>query len=78
MAVNLATDVRQALEGLPLATTVHCWLDSSVTLHWIGDQGEYQQFVANRVRKIRTHPNILWHHVPSTDNPANQGAVVVV
>ena len=65
MAVNLATKVRQALEGLPLATTVNYWLDSSVALHWIGDRGEYRQFVGNRV---------LWHHVPSTDNPADLGS----
>ena len=74
MAVNLTTSVRQALEGLPLSTTVHCWLDSSVALHWIGDRGEYRQFVANRVRKIQTHPNVLWHHVTSTDNPADLGS----
>ena len=54
MAVNLPTNVRQALEGLPLATIVHCWLDSSVFLHWIGDRGKYRQFVVNHVRKIWT------------------------
>ncbi|XP_068720014.1 uncharacterized protein [Montipora capricornis] len=74
MAVNLASNVRQALEGLPLATTLHCWLDSSVALHWIGDRGEYRQFVSNRVKKIQTHPNVLWHHVPSADNPADLGS----
>ena len=56
MAVNLAINVREALEGLPLATYVHCWLDSSVALHWIGDRGEQSQFVVNRVEKIQTHP----------------------
>lgn len=74
MAVNLATNVRQALEGFPLATKVHCWLDSSVALHWISDRGEYRQFVANRVSKIQGHANILWHHVPTTDNPADLGS----
>ena len=74
MAVNLAANVREALEGLPIATNVHCWLDSSVAFHWIGDRGEYRQFVANRVEKIRTHPNVLWHHIPSTDNPADLGS----
>ena len=69
--MNLATNVRQALVGLPVATTVHCWLDSSVALRWIGDRREYRQFVANRVRKIQTYPNVVWYHVPSTDNPAD-------
>ena len=33
MALNLITNVRQALKGLTLATKDHCWLDSSVALH---------------------------------------------
>ena len=32
MAVNLLTDVRDALQGFPV-TSLHCWLDSSVALH---------------------------------------------
>ena len=40
MAVTLITNVHQALEGLTLATKDHCWLDSSVALHWIADKGE--------------------------------------
>ena len=34
MTVNLASNVRDALDGLPVAKT-HCWLDSSVALYWI-------------------------------------------
>ena len=37
MAMNLATNVREAFEGLPLKST-HCWLDSSVALYWIRGQ----------------------------------------
>ena len=40
MAMNLFTNVRQPLEGLILATKDHCWLDSSIALHWIADKGE--------------------------------------
>lgn len=47
MAVNLAQNVRHALVDFPVAS-VHCWLDSTVALHWIGGGGEYRQFVANR------------------------------
>ena len=74
MAVNLANNVRQALEGLPLAADIHCSLDSSVALHWISDHGDYRQFVANRVRKIQSHRNVLWHHVPTGHNPADLGS----
>ena len=30
--------------------------------------------MANRVRKIQSHPNILWRHVPTTENPADLGS----
>ena len=74
MTVNLITNVRQALEGLTLATKDRCWLYSSVALHWIADKGEYRQFVQNRVSRIQSHPNVLWRHVPSTENPADLGS----
>ena len=75
MAANLAVNVRKVLEGFPLATNIQCWLDSMVALYWLSDSGEYRQFVANRVRKIQSHPIILWHHVPTTENPADLGSV---
>ena len=78
MAVNLATNVRQALEGLPLSTTVHCWLDSSVALHWIGDRGEYRQFVANRVRKFRPTQTSCGIMFPQPTTQPIWEAVVVV
>ena len=74
MAVNPIINVREALEGLTLATKDHFWLDSSVALHWIADKGEYRQFVQNSVSRIQSHPNLLWRHVPSTDNPADLGS----
>ena len=74
MAVNLVTNVHKALAGFPLATEIQCWLDSTVALHWLRDQGEYRQFVTNRVRKIQSHPNTQWRDVPSTENPADLGS----
>lgn len=52
MAVDSVDNVCRALDGLPV-TSAYCWLDSTVVLHWIRDNGEYRQFVANRVKKIR-------------------------
>ena len=72
MAVNLAANVRTVLDTVPVA--VHCWSDSTVALYWIHGQGEYRQFVANRVRKINQHVNVQWHHVPTADNPADLGS----
>ena len=39
MAVNLVTNVSEALEGFPV-TEKYCWLDSTVALHWIKRPGE--------------------------------------
>ena len=70
MAVNLLSNVQDALQGFPVSS-LHCWLDSSVALHWIRGNGDFKQFVANRVRKIREHGDITWRHVPTKDNPAD-------
>ena len=72
MANNLIRNVRDALEGLPV-TSLHCWLDSSVALHWIRGGGNYKQFVANRVQKIQAHPEVSWRHVGTAENPADFG-----
>ena len=38
------------------------------------EQGEYRQFVSNRVAKIKERDHIHWHHVPTEDNPADIGS----
>ena len=73
MAANLTNNVRGALEGFPVSTTV-CWLDSTVALHWIRGNGEYRQFVANRVQKIKACEIAEWRYVPTDQNPADLGS----
>ena len=73
MAANLIHNVKTALSGFPVRS-VYCWLDSSVALHWLKGNGDYKQFVANRVRKIQQHDFIQWRHVKSEDNPADLGS----
>lgn len=72
MAAKLVTNGRAAFGNQKV--NLHCWLDSTVALYRIHDHGEYLQFVANRVNKIRQHDQITWHHVPTTDNPADIGS----
>ena len=50
MATNLVVNVHNALNNVP-APNVYGWLDSTVALHWIKGNGQYKQFVANRVNK---------------------------
>ena len=73
MATNLANNVKEALEGYPV-DQVYCWSDSTVALHWIRGEGDYKQFVHNRVRKIQDKNWITWRHVPTKENPADLGS----
>ena len=72
MAVNLGVNVRNTIDAV--SPTLHCWLDSTVALYWISGCGEHRQFVANRVSKINQHADVIWHHVPTEDNPADLGS----
>ena len=40
MAVNLLSNVREALAGFPLGN-LYVWLDSTVALYWIRVAGKY-------------------------------------
>ena len=46
---------------------------STIALHCINGGGEYRQFVANRVRKIKEHSMNKWRRAPTEDNPADLG-----
>ena len=46
MAANLVTNVKEALDGFPVANPF-CWLDSTVAHHWIRGERNYRQFVQN-------------------------------
>lgn len=73
MAANLATNVKEVLEGHPV-NQIYCWLDSTVALHWIRGNGNYKQFVHNRVLKIQQKQCITWRHMPTKENPADLGS----
>ena len=70
MATNLLINVRNAYDNLP-SPMLYGWLDSTVALHWIKGNGQYKQFVANRVAKIRLHKDTEWRYVPTDNNPAD-------
>ena len=70
MATNLLVNVRNALDNVP-TPRVYAWLDSTVALHWIRGNGQYRQFVANRVAKIQLQKEIQWRYIPTEVNPAD-------
>ena len=73
MAVNLLTNVHDALTGYPVKS-LNVRLDSTVALHWIRGASEYKQFDENRVRKIKEKESVIWRHVPTQENPADLGS----
>ena len=42
-----------------------------MALHWILGNRQYRQFISNRVKKIKDHPEIQWRYVPTDVNPAD-------
>ena len=72
MVCNLIHNTRKVLSYL-LVTGVYVWTDSIVCLQWINGQGNYKQFVSNRVKKINEE-KIEWRYVSTHENPADIGS----
>lgn len=53
VATNLLHNVKEALQGFLIAN-VHCWLDSTVALHWIRGGGDYKQFHKSSAKNPRS------------------------
>ena len=53
---------------------MYAWSDSTVTLHWLKDNGDYKVFICNRVAKIKEKDFINWKYVPTKQNPADLGS----
>ena len=73
MVANMLDNTRNVLKRYPV-TSCHGWLDSTVALYWIQDNRPYKQFMANRVQKIREKKDISWRHLPTDQNPSDQGS----
>ena len=52
LVANLADNIKTALTNLKIRN-VFGWTDSPVMLHWLAKNGNYNQFVNNRVYKIK-------------------------
>ena len=53
MAATLLDNARIALNTYPVKNC-YAWKDGTVVLHWIRSDGNYKQFVSNRVSKIKS------------------------
>ena len=73
MASNLAQNLEETFSNYNVRE-IFGWTDSTVVLHWFSGNGEYKQFVSNRITKIKSRGYIHWSHVPTTENPADIGS----
>ena len=73
MFSNLAGNLKCSLNKFNIRE-MYAWSDSTVTLHWLKDNGEYEVFVCNRVAKIKEKDFIIWKYVPAKQNPADLGS----
>ena len=74
MATKLLDSAKQALRNHHI-TGCFSWTDSTVVLHWIREEnGQYKQFVSNRVSKIQEKKYVSWRFVPTTENCADVGS----
>ena len=71
MMSNVVSNIERLIDTAKVSS-VPCWSDSTVALYWLNGHGEYQQFVSNRVAKIKERDHIQWHHVPTDNNPADR------
>ena len=49
----------------------HMWIDSQCVLKWIGSNRTFTIFVENRLNEIRKDRDIVYHYIPSSENPAD-------
>ena len=47
------------------------WTDSQCVLKWLQSEKDLSVFVRNRVKEIKSHSDVKFHHISSKDNPAD-------
>ena len=73
MASNLVQNLKEAFSNYNVRE-IFGWTESTVVPHWPPGNGEYKQFVSNRIRKVKSRGYIHWSLVPTNENPADIGS----
>ena len=73
LMARLITSVRSALENFITISSVNCWLDSSISLHWVtNNENQYKPYIENRRQEIRKLVDpISFNYCPTKENPAD-------
>ena len=73
--VTLMASVKKTLANQISIKETRYWLDSQTALYWVNNNGEWKQFVKNRVNEILSMSSkTKWGHVSGTENPADIGS----
>ena len=73
--VTLMASVKKTLANQISIKETRYWLDSQTALYWVNNNGEWKQFVKNRVNEILSMSSKTeWGHVSGTENPADIGS----
>ena len=70
MSKHLCTKIRQALKNSNVRSVIG-QTDCTVVLHWLTEKGNYNVFVANRVKKILEKELTEQRQTPTKQNPAD-------
>ena len=70
---KLMNHVKEVMEGQPVKE-YHSWVDSTTVLYWIKSHETWSPFVRNRTKVLQDKQYLEWHHVPTEDNPSDQGS----
>ena len=73
LLANLMTQVKTEFSSFVSISSIHCWTDSMIVLHWINGNGKKQDvFVRRRIDEVRKLVGVdCWYHVESKLNPAD-------
>ena len=74
MAANLVDNIKKAALANLNIRNVFGWTDSTVVLQWLEKNWNYNQFLNNRVGKIKEKDYITWRHVPTNEKPVDIGS----
>ena len=68
MTYNLIPNVQSTLKNQNVRSVTR-ETDRTVVLYWLNEQGNYNQFVRNRISKVLERNDIYGQYIPARENP---------
>ena len=73
LLAHVIIQVHSELSSFIQISSISCWCDSIIVLHWLNSDGKKQEvFVRRRVEEVHKFVDVdCWYHVESKLNPAD-------